>query len=102
MDPEKRWITTWNDNLRRIKLFLRWLYNKPKDGQSAAADDDQKADWETLAFARIKDKRSKRISPYSESEIWDRDEILAIVKYEPHKRNKSALRCKIINFFNHC
>jgi hypothetical protein len=26
-DPEKRWITTWNHYLNRIKLFFRWLYN---------------------------------------------------------------------------
>ena len=26
-DPDKRWITTWNHYLHRIKLFLRWLYN---------------------------------------------------------------------------
>ena len=26
-DPEKRWITTWNHYLYRIRLFFRWLYN---------------------------------------------------------------------------
>jgi hypothetical protein len=26
-DPDKKWITTWNDYLHRIKLFLRWFYN---------------------------------------------------------------------------
>ena len=26
-DPDKRWITTWNHYLNRIKLFSRWLYN---------------------------------------------------------------------------
>ena len=26
-DPEKRWITTWNHYLGRIKLFIRWLHN---------------------------------------------------------------------------
>jgi integrase/recombinase XerD len=29
-DPDKRWITTWNDYLWRIKYFLRWLYNHKK------------------------------------------------------------------------
>ena len=24
-DPDKKWITTWNDYLHRIKHFLRWL-----------------------------------------------------------------------------
>ena len=27
IDPDKRWITTWNHFLNRIKLFMRWLYN---------------------------------------------------------------------------
>ena len=31
-DPDKRWITTWNDYLVRIKYFFRWIYNcKDKD-----------------------------------------------------------------------
>ena len=35
------------------------------------------------------EKRKQRLSPYSETELWDRDEILSIVKYEPYKRNKA-------------
>jgi hypothetical protein len=35
--------------------------------------------------------RSKRRSPYSENDIWDRDELLTIIKYEPEIRNKAAL-----------
>jgi integrase/recombinase XerD len=49
------------------------------------------SEWETPAFVKIKEKKSKRLSPYSETELWDRDEILSIVKYEPYKRNKAAL-----------
>ena len=30
IDPEKRWITTWNHFLNRLKLFFRWLYNMHK------------------------------------------------------------------------
>jgi hypothetical protein len=30
IDPDKRWIRTWNDYLQRIKYFFRWLYNKRK------------------------------------------------------------------------
>ena len=26
-DPDKKWITTWNDYLWRLKMFYRWLYN---------------------------------------------------------------------------
>jgi integrase/recombinase XerD len=67
---------------------LRWFYNqRGKELNDGAAQ----SDWETPAFTRIKGKRSKRVSPYLESEIWERDEILFITKYEPYKRNKAAL-----------
>ena len=49
------------------------------------------SEWETPAFIKIKEKKTKRLSPYSETELWDRDEILSIVKYDPYKRNKAAL-----------
>jgi ribosomal protein L37E len=82
-DPEKRWITTWNHYLVRIKLFFRWLYNKDKE--------IERDYWETPNFLKIKNKKTKRNSPYVESEIWERDELLSILKYEPHKRNKAAI-----------
>ncbi len=82
-DPEKRWITSWNHYLTRIKLFFRWLHNKDKE--------IEKDYWETPDFLRIKNKKTKRISPYVESEIWEKDELLSILKYEPHKRNKAAI-----------
>ncbi|MGZ5501500.1 MAG: hypothetical protein ACXWEW_10175, partial [Nitrososphaeraceae archaeon] len=63
--------------------ILRWLYNKDKE-----IDKDY---WEPPEFLRIKNKKTKRISPYIESEIWDKNELLSILKYEPHKRNKAAI-----------
>jgi integrase/recombinase XerD len=87
-DPDKKWITTWNHYLHRIKLFLRWLYNQRGKGLNDGAS---QSDWQTPDFARIKGKRIKRVSPYLESEIWERDEILFITRYEPYKRNKAAL-----------
>jgi hypothetical protein len=82
-DPDKRWITSWNHYLTRIKLFYRWLYNKDKE--------IEKDYWETPDFLKIKNKKTKRISPYVESEIWEKDELLSILKYEPYKRNKAAI-----------
>src|SRR5918995_7198104 len=82
-DPERRWITSWNHYLTRIKLFFRWLYNKDNE-----IDKDY---WETPDFLKIKTKKTKRISPYVESEIWEKDELLSILKYEPYKRNKAAI-----------
>jgi integrase/recombinase XerD len=83
LDPDEKWITTWNHYLGRIKLFLRWLVN--------GNDTNNEADWRTPQFVQIKEKRTNRKSPYSESQIWDRDEFLSIVKYEPETRNKAIL-----------
>jgi integrase/recombinase XerD len=85
-DPDKRWITTWNDYLSTIKHFFRWLYN-----QHGKKDPKPPSEWETPAFVQIKKKKTKRLSPYSETEIWDREELLNIVKYQPYLRNKAAL-----------
>jgi integrase/recombinase XerD len=89
-DPDKKWIRTWNDYLQRIKYFFRWLYNhKGRDTQGLEILSI--SEWITPAFAQIKEKRSKRISPYLETELWEREEILSIIKYEQYKRNKAAL-----------
>ena len=86
-DPEKKWITTWNYYLNRLKLFFRWLYNRStyKSGEVDTSD------WNTPEFIQIKLKKTKRISPYSESELWDKDDILLVTKYESYKRNKAVL-----------
>jgi hypothetical protein len=84
LGPEQRWITTYNDYLHRLKHFFRWLHNRHK---SISMDE-----WITPDFPQsIKPKKTKRISQYSETEIWARDEFLSIIKYEPFKRNKAAL-----------
>jgi DNA modification methylase len=91
VDPDKHWITTWNDYLGDIKFFFRWLHNwKLKDGDGENKE-IQISDWVTPSFAQIKKKKTKRLSPYLESEIWDRDELAHIIKYEQFKRNKAAL-----------
>jgi hypothetical protein len=54
-------------------------------------DDVEFSDWETPDFVKIKKKKSKRISPYLESELWEKEELLTIIKYEPYKRNKAIL-----------
>jgi hypothetical protein len=72
----------YNLDLNRIKLFFRWLTNKHIIN---------KTDWKTPDFLQIRERRSKRRSPYSENNIWDRDELLIIIKYEPEIRNKAIL-----------
>jgi hypothetical protein len=88
-DPDKKWITTWNHYLNRIRLFFRWFYNA--SDQKVSGENTLSSEWETPTFVKIKGKKTKRLSPYSETELWDREEILFIVKYEPHIRNKAAL-----------
>src|SRR5215203_534558 len=83
-EPKKRMIKRLKHYLTRIKLFFRWLYNK----DNKEIDRDY---WETPFFLKIKTRKTKRISPYVESEIWEKDELLSILKYEPHKRNKAAI-----------
>lgn len=89
IDPDKKWIRTWNDYLQRIKYFMRWFYNGAP--ASIAASSIPLPDWQTPHFVRLKTKKTYRISPYSESEIWERNDLLTVIKYEPLKRNKAAL-----------
>src|ERR687897_2965386 len=61
------------------------MYNcKDKD-----LDDVPFSEWVTPDFVKIKNKKTKRISPYLENELWEKDELLTIIKYESYKRNKA-------------
>ena len=95
-DPDKKWITTWNYNLVHLKRFFRWLHNrhKLKHGYKQEEEEDEEvteSEWVTPSFINIKKRKTKRLSPYSENEIWEREELLSILKYEPFTRNKAAL-----------
>ena len=89
-DPEQKWITTWNDYLWRLKMFYRWLYNSKKEEIEQNNYHDISS-WITPDFVNLSKKKTKRSSPYNELEIWDKEELLSIVKYEPHKKNKAIL-----------
>ena len=55
-DPDKRWITTWNDYLGKIKYFFRWLHNtKNSSGLLDSSPDDAEIyipikEWKTPPF----------------------------------------------------
>ncbi|MGD1838242.1 MAG: hypothetical protein ACPKPY_09340 [Nitrososphaeraceae archaeon] len=87
-DPDKRWITTWNDYLARLKYFFRWLHNC---GDKKDLDEFPYSEWITPDFISIRKKKTKRISPYLESELWEKEDLLTIIKYESYKRNKAIL-----------
>ena len=44
IDPDKRWIRTWNDYLQRIKYFFRWLYNQ-KEIEDKGLEPIATSDW---------------------------------------------------------
>ena len=58
-DPDKKWITTWNDYLWRIVYLFRWLHNynlvKERGEEPLSV-----SDWKTPSFAIIKKKKTKR------------------------------------------
>jgi integrase/recombinase XerD len=64
-------LTTWIDYLGRLKYFFRWLHNCRKNGNDSLAAIPQ-SEWETPAFVKFKEKKTKRLSPYSETELWER------------------------------
>ena len=70
-----------------IKIFYRWYYNI-KILKNNIFDSHN---WTTPDFTNIPKKKTKRLSPYSESEIWEKDELHFIIKYETSKRNKAIL-----------
>lgn len=95
-DPEEKWITTWNDYLWRIKYFFRWLYNIKKKENIDNFVLLEPSNWTTPIFVEIKKIKTKRLSPYLESELWEKDEIISIIKYEPYLRiDSKALYSKI-------
>ncbi|WP_458747412.1 hypothetical protein [Candidatus Nitrosocosmicus sp. T] len=59
-DPDKKWITSWNDYLWRIKYFYRWLINT-KDKE---IDTVYHGNWSTSSFINIRLKRTKRLNPF--------------------------------------
>jgi integrase/recombinase XerD len=89
-DPDERWITTWNDYLWRIKYFYRWIYNI-KQNSDKENFNLEPSNWITPVFVQINKIKTKRVSPYLESELWDKDEIGSIIKYKPYTRNKATI-----------
>ena len=72
-DPDRRWITTWNVYLNHLKYFFRWFYNEYLlDNNSNSEDEIPSRDWVTPEFMQIKIKKTKRLSPYIESELWSK------------------------------
>jgi len=84
IDPEKKWIVTWNHYLNRLIGFYRWLHNCNRT--------IDREDWITPEpVCSIKRKKNKRISSYSPNDVWSVDELLTVVKYCSNNRDKTLL-----------
>jgi integrase/recombinase XerD len=82
-DAEGRYITSFNQNKRLLSVFFRWLFNSNRD--------DDHEGWETPPFLKIKTKKPLRESPYDINDIWELDDVLTIVSYEPELRNQAII-----------
>jgi hypothetical protein len=80
-DPYGKWMRTWNDYLQLIKYFIRWLHNE-KQRIDKDLEQIEPSDWTTPSFVIIKEKKSKRIGPYLESEILEIEELQTIIELE--------------------
>ena len=93
-DSQGKWITTWNQYCIWLKTFFRWLANKDEV--------EDECNWETPSFLqKIKSKKPLRDSPYEDSEIWERDEILRIVKYTDTRNQAIITLMWDLNAHNH-
>jgi len=52
IDPDGKWIRTWNDYLQRIKYFIRWLYNE-KQRIDEELETIEPSDWTIPSFVLI-------------------------------------------------
>jgi hypothetical protein len=86
LDPDEKWKTTYNNYQDSIKYLFRWLYNQR--GRDDLTDPDR---WETPAFAKMQHMKVTRKSPYADAEKWEKGEILTILPYCTHPRNRAAL-----------
>jgi hypothetical protein len=66
-DPEKRWITTWNDYLGDLKYLFRRLHNYMWKLNHDMEPNSIPSDWETPSFAQNRKKKTKRLSPYGQN-----------------------------------
>ncbi|MGC2572416.1 MAG: hypothetical protein WA364_12975 [Candidatus Nitrosopolaris sp.] len=68
-----------------LTVFFRWLTNN----RSKSEEED---DWETPSFLKkIKHKKALRSSPYGINDIWELEDVLTVVSYEPELRNQAII-----------
>jgi integrase/recombinase XerD len=58
VDPDKKWITTWNDYLWRIKYFFRWLYNYKMVTDKGNEPANARVDHSFICFNKEEDNKT--------------------------------------------
>ena len=102
LDPDQKWISTWNHYFHRIKHFFRWYSNcafKLLEANSQEThikqqfyENENQENWKSPDLLKnVKEKKTKRVSPYVENELWQKEEFFSIIKYESFKRDKAIL-----------
>lgn len=81
-DVDGRYISSFNFYLGLLRVFFRWLFNRDREPDE---------DWETPPFLKIKTKKPLRESPYDINDIWELDELLTVISYEPELRNQAVI-----------
>ena len=83
-DADGKYISSFNLYLTLLTVFFRWLTNRSKS--------EEEDDWETPSFLKkIKHKKALRSSPYGINDIWELEDVLTVVSYEPELRNQAII-----------
>lgn len=53
IDPDRRWITTWNDYLEDLRYLFRWLHNYKLKTDHGLEPSSNPSEWETPQFAQV-------------------------------------------------
>ena len=86
-DADGKYISSFNYYLRLLSVFFRWLLNSNSNRNKS----EDLSKWETPAFLRIKTKKPLQDSPYGINDIWELEDVLPIVSYEPELRNRAII-----------
>ena len=79
VDPNHRWIGTYNTYLIVIATFFKWFYY-PKM--------EQKQRPKPEVIQNLKRLKRKEKSTYKPSDMWTQDDDLLFLKYCPSKRDR--------------
>jgi integrase len=87
IDPDHRWIGTWNNRHLILLKFFRWLYDQNNP--------DIKNRKSPKCMNGIKRLRRREVSRYKPADLWTQRECDVFLKYCPSKRDKAFLSMAI-------